>query len=148
MIRGCWCQRPDGFSVLGYVLGLCYHTSVLQPREPQTAGRSRWGLVMGCPKLRAGAGPSEHHCPARATEGRAAALRQGFPKQRHLCCCRSAAAHPGACVFLHWFCLQSAAAAVRQRILMLLPVLSLQGICHRGAFPRGRLTTHPWELFL
>lgn len=27
-------------------------------------------------------------------------------------------------------------------------VLSLQGVYHRGVFPRGMLTTHPQELFL
>lgn len=38
VIRGCWCQGPDRFSVLGCMLRLCYHTSVLQPSSHKHPG--------------------------------------------------------------------------------------------------------------
>lgn len=87
MIKGHWCQGPDGLSVLDCVLGLYYHTSMLQPCEPQTARCSRWGMVVGCPNPRAGAAalqgqckggallPSDRSFPSRGTSAAAGALQ-------------------------------------------------------------------------
>lgn len=87
VIKGCWCQGPDGLSVLDCVLGLCYRASVLQPREPQTARCSHWGMVMGCLNPGAGAAalqgqceggallPSDRSFPSRGTSAAAGALQ-------------------------------------------------------------------------
>lgn len=83
VIKGCWCQGPDGLSALDCVSGLSYHASVLQPYEPQSARCSRWGMVMRCPNPGAGllpckGGASGERCcpPAGASQAEAPLLPQ------------------------------------------------------------------------
>lgn len=144
MIKQCWCQGPDGLSVLDSVLGLCYHARMLQLHEPQTARCSCWGMVMRCPNP----GAEAALCRSCA-RGECGALPQEFPRQRQEPC-SSSQSLLDSMLFLSPKCCSCCRA---EKFLYchlgltwsFFGVLSLQGVLfyHQGISTRGRLTIHP-----